>query len=366
MHRHRLLSARLPCAALAVLGLLFATGVSIGCTPGTADPTPPGSATVRPVEVAEVERAPAAEGLRLPGTLRASQRARLAFFHAGVLAARPVRLGQQVAAGERLASLRNPSLQPGVLAAEAAEREARETAAQLERDVERLEELAARQLIAEEEVERARSRRDGAREALARAQATLADARDQFAEASLRAPFAGVITDVHVEPGDFVAAGQPVLDIVDPQRLELRLELPAGWATNLRPGQAVRVQRLADGAAVQAVVREIGGAAPGRALPILVALPEATPWAPGEPVHAFLEITRSEILLVPMAAIIDPGTGNSRVFRVRENRAERIAVQLGALQGDRVGVVGELAPGDTVIVAGHAMLLDGEAVRILP
>lgn len=357
-------------ARLAVVWLVLAGAVGAGCAPGTAETTTHPPVMPRPVEVTEVRLAPATETLRLPGTVRAVQRAQPAFLHGGILAERTVGLGQHVEAGEPLAVLHNPSLQPGVLAAEAAMREARETAAQLERDVERLEGLAERRLVADEDLERARSRQEAALAALARAEAGLADAREQLAEATLRAPFAGIITDFHVEPGDFVGAGQPVLALADTRRLEVRLELPTIWTGALVPGAGVRVQRLADGRLVEAVLREIGVAAPGRTLPAVVALPDSLPnglpWAPGEPVHAFLEITREDVLLVPVAAIIDPGAGNSRVFRVLDGRAERIAVGLGALQGGDVAVSGDLAPGDRVITAGHGMLLDGEAVRILP
>ncbi len=366
MNRHSLSPRPLRSGALMGLGLVLTTLIGAGCTSGSADPASSASALVRPVEAVEVQQAPATEGLRLPGSLRAVQRAQLTFLHAGIMVERPVSLGQRVEAGERLALLRNPALQPGVLAAEAAEREARERAAQLQRDVERLEGLAERQLVAESEVEQARSRRDGALEGLARAEAAVADARDQLAEASLRAPFAGIITEVHVEPGDFVSTGQAVLDLADPDHLELRLELPATWAASLRPGHPVRVQRIIDGAVVQAVVREAGGASPGRTLPVVVTLPAETPWAPGESVHAFIEVDRGNALLVPLAAIVDPGTGNSRVFRVNNHRAERVAVRVGAVQGSHVAVIGDLTPGDRVIVAGHGMLLDGEAVRILP
>jgi multidrug efflux pump subunit AcrA (membrane-fusion protein) len=71
-------------------------------------------------------------------------------------------------------------------------------------------------------------------------------------------------------------------------------------------------------------------------------------------------------LTVPLGAIVDPGTGRTRVFRVVEGRAAVTPVSVGRLVGGDVEVTGELAAGDHVVVAGHQQLLDGETVSILP
>lgn len=304
--------------------------------------------------------------LRLPGSLRSAQRARPAFLHAGYIAERRVGLGSRVAAGEVLATLHNPALQPGVLAAEAGVREAQEQFAQLQRDTERLAELRSRSLVSEDELERTRSRRDTTREVLASAEARLAEAREQFAETSLRAPFSGVVMDVHVEAGDFVSAGQPVLELADTARLELRIELPAARAAAVNTGDTVRILRSRDGAQRTGRVREIGGALPGRTQPLIIELdPTDETWLPGEAVYALVDATAAPALFVPLAAIVNPGTGISRVYRVDAGRAEAIEIRPGLLADGWVAVDGPLHAGDQVVVAGQATLLDGEAVSVL-
>jgi RND family efflux transporter MFP subunit len=355
---------RLPALVLTVLALTALLG---GCGPAAGDPGRDSPVPARPVQVAEVREAPGREALRLPGSLRAVRRASPAFLHAGALAERRVGLGQPVRAGEVLATLHNPSLQPGVLAAEAAVRETGETLAQLERDTARLAELASRGLVADDEAEKTRSRRDAVRESLARSEAALAEAREQLGEASLRAPFDAVVVDVHVEPGDFVTAGQPILSLADPRHLELRLDLPPGRAGLLAPGNPIPVFRVADGAETMGRLRELGVAEPGRTQPVIVELEQAgMDWRPGEPVYAVVGFPGSRSLYVPIGAIVNPGTGRSRVFRVHDGRAQAIDVRLGMLSGTLVAVDGALEAGDRVIVSGQAMLLDGEAVRVLP
>ena len=53
------------------------------------------------------------------------------------------------------------------------------------------------------------------------------------------------------------------------------------------------------------------------------------------------------------------------VFRVRDGRAERVPIQVHGVAGQQVVVDGALRADDRVIVAGHAALLDGDAVRIV-
>jgi RND family efflux transporter MFP subunit len=352
----------MPCAAAVVL-----LGATLsGCNSASSEQEPTTLLAARPVQVAEVREQAVSEPLRLPAALRSARRARPAFLHSGYLAERPVELGRQVAAGDLLATLHNPSLQPGVQAAEAAVREAREQLAQLDRETLRLAELRERRVVAEDELERTRSRRDAAREALGSAEARLGEARDQLAESRLRAPFAGVIMDVHVEPGDFVAAGQPVLELADPGRLELRLEMPAARAETLLIGTPITVQRSADGRAAQGVVREIGGALPGRSRPVIVELQPTPGWLPGESVYALLEGAGERALFVPLAAIVNPGTSINRVFRINaRQQVEAVQIELGTLADGWVAIQGPLEAGDRVVIAGQSMLLEGEAVRVL-
>ncbi len=356
----------IPSRSPVLLLLALAAVSSSGCRSAAQESDLAAVSDARPVRVAIAREQTLGQSLRLPGSLRSAQRSRPAFLHAGYVAERPALLGSRVTAGEILATLHNPALQPGVLAAEAGVREAQEQFAQLERDTERLIELRARSLVSEDELERTRSRRDSAREVLASAQARLAEAREQLGEASLRAPFAGVVMDVHVEAGDFVAAGQPVLELADTTRLEVRIELPPARAGTMNTGDSVRILRSRDGAQGSGQVREIGGALPGRTRPVIVELDltDGT-WLPGEAVYVVVDTGRAPALFVPLAAIVNPGTGVSRVYRVNDDRVEAIEVRTGLLADGWVAVEGPLHAGDEVLIAGQATVLDGEAVSVL-
>jgi len=353
-----------PIARLIFGGLVLALS---GCDTGPSPATEPAPAEHRSaVRVAEARLAQGADTLRLPGVVRAGQRAQPAFLHAGHLAERFVARGERVVAGQRLASLQNPALGPALAAAEAQQREIEEQLVQLEADYRRARELREQGLGSEESLDRALAQLKAARQARARALARVAEARDQLADAVLRAPFDGTVSDLLVEPGDFVRAGQPVLVLAGRSGLEIELSLPEGLRGQLQAGDAVTVSSLSSGARTAGRIRELGLARDGRLAPAVISLENADAWEPGMSVHVTLARSSEAALTVPLAAIVDPGTGRTRVYRVAADRAALTPVEVGRLMGARVEVRGELEAGDRVVVAGHQQLLDGDLLEILP
>lgn len=323
-----------------------------------------------PVRVADVEVSEAARMLQLPGVLRPAQRAQPAFLQPGYLAERRVARGERVTAGQPLATLANPALAPALSAAQARVRELDERLVQLEAEYERVVELSARGLASADQLDRALAGRNATRAAREQALAGLEEAREQLGEATLRAPFAGVVSDLLVEPGDFVAAGQPVLVLSGDGPLEVELKLPEGVSRQLEPGMPAQVRSLVSGVTIQARIRELGVARAGMLAPALVELPAGpvadAGWEPGLSVQVMLARPAETALTVPLSAVVDPGTGRTRVYRVVEGRAVLTPVEVGRPMGARVAVNGELKAGDEVVVAGHQQLLDGDLLRIVP
>jgi len=352
-------------ARSALLAGLLAAGLA-ACdrepqAPEAAEPAP------RPVRVMAAREWAAPETLRLPGALRARQRARLAFLNDGYLAERPAQPGDPAERGQTLALLYNPALQPGVAAAQAEVRQARTRFEQLEIDTRRQATLVERELISPDDLDQTRTRRDAARAALEQAEAELESARSRLDDAALRAPFAGHVSRVFAEPGDFVRAGEPVLALADDTALEAEVHLTPGLAAGLATGDEVRLLLADSGRSLPARISEIGRAEPGRPVPVVVR-PEADgaiDAVAGSPVYVHVETAGSGAVAVPLAAVVDPGTGYARVFRVVDARAEQITVLPGRLAGGWVEVRGDIAGGDRIVVAGQAHLLDGEPVRVL-
>jgi HlyD family secretion protein len=112
------------------------------------------------------------------------------------------------------------------------------------------------QLQAELQTARLGSRTDQVRaaEAALRAQeAALAKAEWDLAQKRQAAPAAGVVFDALYREGEWIAAGRPVVSLLPPQHVKLRVYVPEPWLSSIHAGDVVQVH--ADGASpVDAIV----------------------------------------------------------------------------------------------------------------
>ncbi len=74
------------------------------------------------------------------------------------------------------------------------------------------------------------------------AQAALAQADWKLAQKAVLAPVAGRVEERYYRPGEWVAAGSPVLSLLPPQNIKLVFFVPEAVRATLRPQQALRVQ----------------------------------------------------------------------------------------------------------------------------
>jgi len=322
----------------------------------------------RSVRVAEVRALDAAREVRVSGVTRAGRRATLSFLVSGTMVERPVELGQAVHAGQMLARLSNPGLEPAVASAGARLRELDARLEQLGRDLRRAQELRGQGLISQGELERVQTDRDATAALRDLAAANLAEARNQLDEATLRAPFDASVDGVYFEPGEFVGPGQPVVQISASGDLEVELEIPESLIDRFAPGLEVGlVMSFLDGRRVAGSVVHVGdsGGVPGGLFPVEIRLSDEPGLRPGMTVELVLPVRTESGLAVPLAAILDPGTGRPRVFRVTDGRVEPVFVTVGQLFGDLVEVTGLLQPGDRVVITGVSSLTPGQPVEIL-
>jgi len=147
--------------------------------------------------------------------------------------------GQAVRAGQPLVSLIS-----GDGAALRAEIDAASAAATAARQAhQRNRNLADQGVVARQEVEASQAQAASA-EALARAaraRAAAAGSPNASGRMSVVSPISGVVTNVQVGPGGFVAQGAVVAEVTNPARVELVFNAPPQLAAQVRLGSHVRV-----------------------------------------------------------------------------------------------------------------------------
>jgi HlyD family secretion protein len=145
----------------------------------------------------------------------------------GALESLFVQRGAQVKPGDPLFVLDS--------AAERAARDQAKAALDLsEKDFARMEELARRNLIAMQELDRARSTRDQDRERVTKAEWDLSQKRQN-------APQAGLVFDTLFRPGEWVPSGRPVVAILPPGNVKVRAFVPETEIATVRVGYGARI-----------------------------------------------------------------------------------------------------------------------------
>ena len=177
----------------------------------------------------------------MPGRCRRGCRPSLGFRVAGKVNARPVDIGDHVTAGQVLARL-DPTdarlaVEADVQAVRAAEAEAVNARAEFQR-YQRLGRGSPAYIASE--YDRRQAAVDGAEARLAQAQRQLALAHDQLVYTELQADADGVITDLKLELGQVVAAGQTVITLAHTAETEIVLDVPENRLPDIRAADASR------------------------------------------------------------------------------------------------------------------------------
>jgi len=311
------------------------------------------------VRVAEVGPGELDESWTTMGEVRALGAAELAAGAAGSVTRVAVREGDTVDAGALLLEVDAALAGARLGSAQASAAEARAELERLKGALERRQRVREG-VLAEEELADARSAVTVAEARLAALNAAAAEAGAALALHRVRAPFDGVITGRAVDPGDWVSAGQPVLDLIA-AGVEVRARVPRSLAGRLSEGDAVSL----DGAAgsIERVVPTLDPET--RTALIRIQPADGLALSHGQAVEVQLPVTwRGVGVTVPRdALLLDPQT--SRVLTVTDGTAAAIEVEVLATTDALALIIGEgLSVGDRVITRGNERVRDGQAVRL--
>jgi HlyD family secretion protein len=360
-----------------------------------------------PVELEPVTRGPLRVTVDEEGEARVRERYLASAPIPGRLVPLDREAGDPVAAGDVLARVyplplderarteaarRLEAAEAAAEAAGAAVREAEAARLQAARNRERAEALAARDVIAPQTLEDARTAESMAAAALeeargaahaaghevdaARAVLLDADGGGGTGARAVRAPAAGRVLRVYEERERVVAAGAPIIEIGDPADLEVVVDVLTEDAARLREGARALVTPGTAADTLAGRVRRIEPSAFTKVSPlgveeqrvnVIVAL-DGTAAGLGDRFRvdvALVAWSADDVLRVPVGALFRSG-GAWAVFVMADGRARLRTIGIGQRGRRAAEVLHGLAEGEEVVLYPGADVRDGARVQARP
>ncbi len=279
---------------------------------------------------------------------------------AGAVVALQVKAGDRVRAGQELLRIDARAAQQAVVGSTAQVEAAQSQLAVATQELERQKQLLTKQYISQGAFDRAQAQWEAAKAQVKALQAQTQVAQTQTGFFIVKAPYAGIVSDVSVTLGDMAMPGRPLVSMHDPAALRvtasvpqallasvsaqhktLRYALPgvAGYATPQAP-QQVQVLPAVDPVTHTGQIRlslpaGIEGLAPG--MFARVWLPAAIPGQAG-----------SERIYLPSSAIVRRAEMTGVYVVNAQGKPSLRQVRLGQTSGDRVEVLSGLRKDDKV------------------
>lgn len=193
-----------------------------------------------------VERRPLQETIHLDGVIEAVQQSTVSAQTSGTVRNLPYDVDDSVAAGDLIVQLEDSEQRSRLRQAQAGLAEAEASLVDARQQFNRVETVHERGLVSRQEFDQARNNLAAARARVERANAAVSEAQEQLSYTRVAAPYGGILTERHVEVGESVNPGQPLLSGLSLEQLRVVVDLPQKYAELARSERQARVT-LADG-----------------------------------------------------------------------------------------------------------------------
>ncbi len=339
----------MPAALSASTRLAMAAGCAFlvaACSGEAAVATQKPAAAIA-VEVLNISASGAGADIRASGLVAYKRETALGFGAPGEIESILADVGDRVAAGQVLATMRRTTT--GADASEAAL--ARLTA---EQNFERVTRLHAAGAASQAELDNAKLALERARERV-----------------SIVAPAGGIVLQRDAEPGQNVAAGQRVLSIGESRTgIIVQASMTASEVSQLRVGDVASVNIRERAALAGRVARIAPKGTQSGLFTVEVQVDQPAGLRSGEVAEVVIagRADAQEIAtvhVVPAISLIDARADQGVVFVVdAEGKARRRAIETGGVSDRGVTILKGLSDGDRVITRGASMVRDGDAVSV--
>ncbi|MVX35591.1 efflux RND transporter periplasmic adaptor subunit [Myroides sp. LoEW2-1] len=212
---------------------------------------------------------------------------------------------------------------------------------------------------------------DQIRLVLKNAEANLNSAKITANDANVKAPIDGIINKKHIEQGTFVGPGAPLFELVNVNKLKLRVNVDESHVANLTEGDNIKVKAsvLPNDTFYGKIsfIAPKADAALNFPVDLIIENNKNAKLRAGMYGSAYFQAdqdTNTPILLVPRNAFVGSVSSNL-IYVVQDEKAVGKKVVSGRNFGDFVEVLEGIQEGDLVITSGQINLVDNSPVSII-
>lgn len=190
---------------------------------------------------------------------------------------------------------------------------------------------------------------------------------DEISRAVVKAPFDGVITERYVRSGTDISRSDMLLKLLDTKNLEARVFIPIKYLQFVNKDQQLAIFTKAHQITAKVAAKIPSADTRSQTFEVRLSIPETTAdvWAAGQLVRITIPVqAASKSLTVHRDALILRKDGTYVVRVAADNKVERLLVQVGKGNLERVSIEGDLQHGDNVAVRGAERLSSGQTVVV--
>jgi membrane fusion protein, multidrug efflux system len=265
------------------------------------------------------------------------------------------RKGDRVKASELLVQVESNTMAADLATAQT-------NAEKAKRDLERFENLAAGDAITKRQLEDARLN-------VKMTEGQLVAARQRLTKTRITAPISGEINEIYVEVGSFLNPGTKLYDIVNVDRLKLKVKASESEVLRISKGDRVKVKADAgSGQEYEGTVTAIAAQAdPTLKFDVEVEVQNAgnNNLRAGMYGTAYFELSdQRDAMLLPREAIVG-SIQSPLVYVVKDGQASQRPVRVGVVTQDQVEILEGVQPGEQIVRSGQINLREGMKVSVL-
>ncbi|QCG48783.1 efflux RND transporter periplasmic adaptor subunit [Aeromonas schubertii] len=312
-------------------------------------------------EMVTLQAEPVARWLTLDGRVEPINQGTVAAQTSGRVVRMLVDVNDRVETGAPLLEISGNEQSAAVEGAKARLARAQAQQSEADRQLTRFQALSVKGVVTRSQLDNAQAAALAARAEVKAADAALVQAREAFGYTRILAPYGGVVTARHVELGETVVPGTPLLSGLSLDALRVESELPQSLLGSAAL-QSDAIEVLLPGGAIQPLrIKRFDYADPqSHTFRLRLDLPERQAGVlPGMWVKVRVRLGERNALMIPAGALLRQGE-LSAVY-LRHGEAWTLTpVRVGESEGERVEILAGLKAGDRIAADAWARVREGD------